>query len=68
MNHPIVIGIQANNSFEQIEIPIVHEQVLHGETVQEGKYKSCYGHNVLSEIISAREDNRNKKHGKQTQV
>jgi hypothetical protein len=37
MNHPIVLRIQTNDTFEQIEIPIIHNQILHGETVQEGK-------------------------------
>jgi hypothetical protein len=58
MNHPIVLRIQTYNSLEQIEIPIVHKQVLRGITVGEREYESRNGHNVFSKIQSSCEDNR----------
>jgi hypothetical protein len=56
MNDPIVLGIQTNNSLEQIEIPVIHKQILHSEAIQDREKKSRDRHNVFTEIISARED------------
>ena len=63
MNHPIVLCIQANDAFEQVEIPIVHEQILRCEAITEWESKSRQGHNVFTKVESSREDHRHQKHG-----
>jgi len=63
MNHPIVLRIQANYAFKQIEIPIVHKQILRREAITERESESGKGHNVFAEIQSSCEDDRHQKHG-----
>jgi hypothetical protein len=68
MNHPIILRVQTNNALEQIEIPVIHKQILHGKAIHDREYKSSQGHNVLSEIISSGEDYCNKQHWEQSQI
>jgi hypothetical protein len=63
MNHPIVLRIQANDAFEQVEIPIVHKQILRCEAIAEWESESGKGHNVFTEVESSCEDDRYQKHG-----
>jgi hypothetical protein len=56
MNHPIVLRVQTYNSLEQIEIPVIHNQILHAEAIQKWEDESRNRHDVFSDIVSSCED------------
>jgi hypothetical protein len=63
MNHPIVLCIQANDAFEQIKIPIVHEQILRCKAIAKRKRESRQRHNVFSKVETSGKDDCHQKHG-----